>query len=125
MSSKEWRIELPQSPTAARDARRIVREYLASWSLDGVVDDVLLLLSEVVTNAVHHGRSDIGVTLLVRHGVVRVEVWDASAAMPAQRAMSNDALQGRGLGIVAAVASRWGVEPVPGDGKKVWFEVTP
>lgn len=115
---------MPQSPVAPGEARRFIRNQLLTWSLDRVADDVVLLASEVVTNAIHHGRSQIELGLARREGAIRVEVRDEGPGLPVRQAMSNDALRGRGIGIVAALATRWGVDPIPGDGKTVWFEVS-
>lgn len=123
MALEELRCALPPLPEAPGDARRLARDQLKAWSADGAVDDVLLLLSEVVTNAIHHARSEVEMVLARRGDMVRVEIRDASPALPVQEAMSHDALRGRGMGIVAAVASRWGVDSIPDDGKTVWFEV--
>ncbi len=123
MTDQELRAQLPQSAVAPREARQLIRNQLQTWSLDAVVDDVLLLASEVVTNAVHHGRPQIELGLALGEGTVRVEVRDEAPGHPVRQAMSNDALRGRGIGIVASLATRWGVDPIPGDGKTVWFEV--
>lgn len=90
---------------------------------DQVVDTVELLTSELVTNAVIHARS--GPELLVRLGdrVVHVEVCDGDANPPTRRPRAMDAASGRGIAIVEELATEWGVEHIPDDGKRVWFEV--
>ena len=81
-----------------------------------------LLLSEVVTNAILHARSEIEVHV-VNHGpVLRVEVRDHGAGAPVVRRQAHDATSGRGLAIVEQVATAWGVTQLP-DGKMVWFEI--
>jgi anti-sigma regulatory factor (Ser/Thr protein kinase) len=81
-----------------------------------------LLLSELVTNAVVHAGTDVEVRLTSNEGVLRVEVSDGNPRLPAARRPSALAGTGRGLHLVQALASSWGVVPVAG-GKMVWFEV--
>jgi hypothetical protein len=54
---------------------------------------------------------------------VRVDVHDDSGRVPVPRRTGRHDLSGRGLQIVQALASSWGTDLVPGDGKHVWFEV--
>jgi anti-sigma regulatory factor (Ser/Thr protein kinase) len=107
-----------------RNVRAFVRE-----AVDGcpAADDVVLLASEVAANAVVHTASGEGGTFTVvvcRCGqVVRVEVHDGgSQAPPGACAAEAHASSGRGLGIVGALASRWG-HLGDRDGRVVWFEV--
>jgi anti-sigma regulatory factor (Ser/Thr protein kinase) len=120
---------LPYAPTSAGLARRFVTAALHRWGLDILVEVVALLVGELVTNAIVHTSSG-AVGLVVRLGdqAVRVEVHDASPRLPPRpgRPAAADDQGGRGLGLVAALATRWGVEVDAaghGDGKVVWFEV--
>ena len=94
-----------------------------------LADTVALLTTELVTNAVLHGRAargrEIGVRYVLAQGVVRVEVSDACDALPVRGASDAvDAECGRGLLLVDALADAWGVEArVHGIGKTVWFEL--
>jgi hypothetical protein len=56
-------------------------------------------------------------------GTVRVAVMDTSDAPLARRAAAEEDVSGRGLALVESLARRWGVDPVAGGGKAVWFEV--
>ena len=90
------------------------------------LDEALLLVSELVTNAILHARSAVQLTMIVLDGAVRFEVRDTGAALPAVRPPSETSLNGRGLSLLDAVADRWGVEqrtPRRGPGKVVWFEL--
>ena len=87
------------------------------------VDTVELLTSEVVTNALVHARSAPELLVDVRPDVVRVEVFDMSADEPVLQPHNPDGASGRGIAIVEELAAGWGVELVPEDGKRVWFEV--
>lgn len=109
---------------AAVQARRFARRWLADQHVPPqLVDDIELVVGELVSNAVRHGRPPYEVELHETHGVIRGEVRDASSMTPSLN-LSPDHLGGFGLGIVAACTSRWGTAVLPA-GKEVWFEVEP
>lgn len=108
--------------SSARAARRFLREVLEDWRCDEVVEVVLLAANELVTNAIMHARTDFEVAVRLARGVVRIEVTDRDDRLPVYREARDDALGGRGMGVLDAVAARWGVDPVSG-GKRVWFEL--
>lgn len=89
------------------------------------VQDTLLMVSELVTNAVRHGSPDIVLSLAVLSDRVRIAVQDRGEALPVVSARpSADRPAGRGLLIVAATASDWGVVREEGQqGKTVWAEL--
>ena len=108
-----------------REARRFVRQALASWGLDDPGGVVEAIVGEMAVNAVLHGRTPY--VVVVRSddgGSVRVEVHDGNPDAPRQKATTPQGplLHGRGLAIIEGSASRWGVE-LTGDGKCVWAEV--
>lgn len=103
-------------------ARRFVALALHRWRLPHVHDVVCLLTTELVTNAVLHAGSVMGVRITCRDRAVRVEVRDSSPKVPTTQPYGVDAQTGRGLALVAAQADEWGVEELA-DGKVVWFEV--
>jgi anti-sigma regulatory factor (Ser/Thr protein kinase) len=84
------------------------------------LDVLLLLTSELVTNAVRHGTGPVGVHVDWGDGDVRVEVEDRSPHWPVVQAMDRDALKGRGLILVDGLSSGWGVLAQE-IGKSVWF----
>lgn len=88
-----------------------------------VLDIARLLVSELVTNAVIHGRSSprLDVDTAVS-GALYVGVGDDDSRYPAVQDDDDDSLSGRGLRLLDALASRWGVRPDP-PGKVVWFEL--
>lgn len=116
------RVALAPLPASVGQARRFVREALAQWGRDELVDTAVLLVSELVTNAVLHARSEVTVTVSPRADRVRVEVGDTGAGTPFLRRPSEAATTGRGLGLVQSCALAWGVQPQP-LGKAVWFEL--
>jgi PAS domain S-box-containing protein len=109
-------------------ARAFVRDTLQGWGHSDVVDDAVVLTSELVTNAVIHAGTSADVLCLRSEDGVRVEVADRypEREVPIQgagRTIANlDSENGRGLLLCAALASRWGVEYTPTH-KTVWFQL--
>src|SRR4051794_7926760 len=118
------RTELEATPASAGLAREFVRDLLAAWDCDGHEDVALLLTSELVSNAVRHAASRLGLDVCAEPEIdlVRIEVRDADERLPVVRAPEPDADGGRGMFLVEALARRWGAEPERG-GKVVWFEL--
>jgi anti-sigma regulatory factor (Ser/Thr protein kinase) len=124
------RLDLPSRPEAAAAARKAVRTLNESLHLLGEerLQDLQLLVTELVTNAVRHGAcagGGIVVAFRVDQRILRVDVRDHGLGFdPALvRHPSPGSLAGRGLTIVAALAHRWGVERAAGT--TVWFELSP
>ncbi|UYQ64773.1 SpoIIE family protein phosphatase [Streptomyces peucetius] len=109
-------------------ARAFVRDTLQGWGHSDVVDDAVVLTSELVTNAVIHAGTSADVLCLRSEDGVRVEVADRypEREVPIQgsgRTIADlDSENGRGLLLCAALASRWGVEYTPTH-KTVWFQL--
>ncbi|MFE1954052.1 SpoIIE family protein phosphatase [Streptomyces sp. NPDC059524] len=111
-------------PEGLADARQALREHLTAWGLGEVADDVEVAAGELLVNALVHTEGGAILTLEVlpetpRH--VRLWVKDRSSARPHRRSPGETATSGRGLMLVEALASRWGVEP-RGEGKAVWCD---
>ena len=116
-------LVLPPDVAAVRVARRFVHDFCQSAEIpDEVRDTAVLLASETVTNAFVHGRSDARLVVSLVPGGVLVEVGDDNSRHPRQVDADDQALDGRGLMIITALASRWGVRDDQ-IGKTVWFEV--
>ena len=115
-------LALDPTPEAAPQARAALRRLLTSTTLAGRIDDAQLALSELVTNAVLHGRRPIVVLLRLTVVGLRVEVQDGSPLSPTFSLLDPTAVTGRGLLLISALSDRWGVEAREG-GKSVWFEV--
>lgn len=111
-------MALDAEATTPRRAREAVAEVLAE---EPCLPELLLCVSEVVTNAVVHTRSPRRLRVTQRPGAVRVEVTDGDPRRPVVRPDDPTASSGRGLRIVEQLAARWGTEPT-GGGKAVWFE---
>jgi anti-sigma regulatory factor (Ser/Thr protein kinase) len=118
------RHRLPHGPSAPAAAREAVDAAFAGRIEDDALAEVILLVSEVVTNAVRHGRDDDGTVelgLALGDDSVRVEVVDAGSGFtPPRRSSDPEAPGGWGLVVVERLADRWGVE-APGS-TLVWFE---
>ncbi|HZG03416.1 MAG TPA: SpoIIE family protein phosphatase [Streptomyces sp.] len=112
----------PAETYAARRAREAVRRTLHDWELDPLIDDTVLLVSELVTNSLRHARGPIGVRM-VRGTTLLVEVSDPLPVPPRERTATVDDEGGRGIQLVARAARRWGTRHGP-IGKTVWFELT-
>ncbi|MEV8635311.1 ATP-binding protein [Streptosporangium sp. NPDC051023] len=118
------------TPSSVPEARGWARELLVGWVRGEALDNVMLLLSEVVTNAVVHsesGRREEGIVTVrlgVGRGLVHVEVLDAgsSASMPAVREVVADSVGGRGLFLVDLLSAGWGARRGE-TGGAVWFRV--
>jgi serine phosphatase RsbU (regulator of sigma subunit) len=87
-----------------------------------LADDLEVVVSELVTNALLHGDGCTGVAVEPVADGLRVSVRDRSRAVPLLGHASDQAMTGRGFALVGRLAARWGVEPLP-EGKVVWAEV--
>ena len=119
-------LTVPADVTAARAARTAVRD-LCAGAEDGsfgpqAVETAVLLVTELVTNAVEHGGGTAVVEVDVDVARLRVSVSDSDPRLPTAALAAADAERGRGLLLVEALSSRWGVAPQE-DGKCVWFEL--
>ena len=117
------KLSLPNNTTAPAHARRTVRDTLTRWRLPALIDGCVLAVSELVTNALRHGRPPIDLLLRRRAHDVRLDVHDTNPHLVA-RTDSGDATDlsesGRGLDMVGAVADASGWKHIPGDGKTVF-----
>ena len=85
-----------------------------------IVEDAVLLVSELVTNSVVHGGPPVVVAVECDGDALQVRVRDGSPVVPARRTAGHGDESGRGLALVDTLSSDWGVDPQP-DGKHVWF----
>lgn len=118
------RLTLEPSSSAPRDARDALGEWLKQSSCDGDQrDDLLLAISELVSNAVVHTGSQSELLASFSEGRVRLEVHDSHSAPPIERTADDGdgGAGGWGLRLVGAVTDGWGWNPTP-TGKLVWTE---
>ena len=133
---QEWPLrsylELRALPESVRPARRHARATLRDWQLAVLTDTVELLVSEVITNAVH-ASADAGdrplppraswlrFWLTSDRDRVLIQVWDSDHGTPARRNVDPDAEAGRGLLLGESLSTRWGwYAPAGLHGKIVW-----
>ncbi|MGW4539484.1 SpoIIE family protein phosphatase [Streptomyces chartreusis] len=114
-----WRL-----PDAVMHARRFTARTLRRWNVQAAADAVLLVVSELVTNALVHTQGSVRLDLVLRGNRVRVSVSDSSPRAPAKPVIVDwESTGGRGLLLVEAVSDASGTVPVAG-GKQVWSEIT-
>lgn len=119
----EAAIELPQDATSVRVARRFVTQTLGEWDLGPLLDDALVVTSELATNAITHAESGCHIRLSMTATSLRIDVIDTGTGTPEPRPESTTEEHGRGLHLVDALTTAWGLEIVPGEGKLVWAEL--
>ncbi|MFI6507126.1 ATP-binding protein [Streptosporangium sp. NPDC050855] len=112
---------LPATPLSVRDARSMVRRELCLWGADELLDDCLLVVSELVTNAVEHGGAACALRIRGNEDLVQGELFDHGEGTPRVCDRDMDATGGRGLQIVESLTDDWGVTHLPSGGKIVWF----
>jgi PAS domain S-box-containing protein len=116
------RWDIDPDVTAVSVARRLTRERLVGWHLEGLVETATLLVSELVTNAIHYAREPIEVRLLLLRDRVEIAVADSDSRLPRLRRFDPEGEGGRGLHLVGNLARRWGARSTVG-GKAVWFDL--
>ncbi|GAB3198216.1 ATP-binding protein [Nocardioides hungaricus] len=108
---------------ATRSARAAVRDLCASAAVGPeTAETAVLLVTELVSNAIEHGGGTAVVGAVVDRRRLRVCVVDDDPTLPAVHLAAIDAERGRGLLLVDALSSRWGAAP-QNRGKTVWFEL--
>ena len=113
------RRRFPADAESVPAARRFANEALQDASRD-VREAVELMVSELATNGVRHGRTSFEIVIHRTDTRIRVEVTDHGGGTPTMRSPTPDEPTGRGLRIVDLLSERWGVDG-GGDGKTVWF----
>ena len=115
-------VELANSAKSVPLARSVVIDFLRRNGSESAVDVASLLTSELVTNAVVHGATTVGLSATLFNSRLRVEASDRSSKAPVVRLAGTGDTDGRGLVVVASLATDWGVE-MRATGKSVWFEL--
>ena len=113
----------PAEPSSAHAARHFVRVFLRTRPA-AIVDTVVLLTSELVTNALVHARSVVEVDLTNTGGMIRIAVTDDSSELPKIEPSVTLSEHGRGVPLVATLSDDWGVEQTH-FGKTIWFILNP
>jgi PAS domain S-box-containing protein len=116
----ERHLAMTPEPASAATARHLLRDALADANRLEWADAGELAVSEIVTNAALHAHTDIQLRVDVYDDEVCIEVEDRNPALPIRREYDHEATTGRGLDLVAAVATACGVESLGSGGKVVW-----
>ena len=122
----ECAVALSSEASSVSDARDFVRQTLKRWDLSRLGDTVILLTSELATNAVVHAGTSYDVVIELSDSSVRVSVLDDSPLPAGLREHGLHATSGRGVELVEALSEHWGMLPPPpldGRIKGMWFEV--
>ncbi|MFI7099922.1 ATP-binding protein [Streptomyces sp. NPDC050161] len=130
MQVLQVQLDVRPDPAEVGRARRWARSRLAGSGIgvdEPLTETLILLISELVTNAVVHTGTAAELRMCFSGsgavvGTVRVEVVDSSARPPSPRHADGDDTHGRGLELVDGLADRWGWQP-EGTGKRIWCEV--
>ncbi|WP_326644154.1 ATP-binding protein [Streptosporangium sp. NBC_01755] len=113
--------DLPHDLPIVGKARAMVRETLVAWALHQLVDDVVLVIGELLANAIIHGEPVVRLSLWADADEFQVQVTDRGPGQPRHLTLDPESLHGRGLTIVKALAHDTGVTPLPHrPGKTVW-----
>jgi anti-sigma regulatory factor (Ser/Thr protein kinase) len=119
----QWRasIDVPATIDGPAAARRVIAALLPVWELPALRDSAELVVSELVTNAYLHapGSDSFELEIVRRENGVRIGLADGNSIRPMLRELGGEEPSGRGMSLVAALASAWGAEDHHG-GKRVW-----
>lgn len=116
-------VRLRPLASSSSEGRVAVRDFLQGIDRMDLTPDILLVVSELVANAVMHARTPMTLTAETDGDGVRVAVADGSHVLPHWSPRSLTSMAGRGLPLIARLSRSWGVEPLPGGGKRVWATV--
>lgn len=111
-------VEFLPADSRVRRIRRITAAHLRYWGLAALIDSATLAVSELVTNAIRHGEGHVvGLRVKCSAHALRIEVTDGTPIPARARSASDAEESGRGLLLVAAISTEWGVSP---DGTMTW-----
>jgi DNA-binding NarL/FixJ family response regulator len=115
--------DLAESRLSPAAARSFVESTLRDWHCEAFIEDALLVVSELVTNAVTHATSRCELLLRLATDGIRIEVADTGSGSPEPQSLDLRRSSGRGLLIVSGVSTALGIDPLEGGGKVVWAEL--
>lgn len=127
--ARSMQVYVPNTPHAVAKARQVIADSLVAWGIarsqrdEAIVGDLLLVATELLSNAVKFSSGEVVLALTWSGSVVRVGVTDTASSPAIPRTAGLEAGGGRGLAIVAALSRRWGQSRYAGGRKEVWAEV--
>jgi anti-sigma regulatory factor (Ser/Thr protein kinase) len=119
------RLVLSDETSSVPLARGFVGDLLSQWDLPELIPAVELIASELVANAVQHVAGPCALELTAYDGALQIAVADAGHGMPDLQVLGPLNERGRGLHIVTAFSTAWGVDHLDDGGKLVWAELAP
>jgi serine/threonine-protein kinase RsbW len=121
---RHLQLTLPACGQPVRLARQVTREVLAAWRLAHVEETAVLLVSELVTNAVRHARGTDAITLELEavRTCLRIEVYRCRPGLAVPRTPGEFDESGLGFALVNSLADRWGVRETM-TGETAWAEL--
>ena len=118
-------VRVPERPDSIPATRAFLSRLLDGWEVDGeVIDDASLLASELMSNAVNHGRGLVHLQVELDAGVLHVGVRDDADGRPVVEHPGAASPRGRGMWIIESIARDWGTDEGDDGGKTVWFELS-
>lgn len=121
--AEEVSVRFEADPTTVRRAREFIRRLMREWGSQHLSDDAALVVTELAANAVVHAGTPYEVRVKRSEGHVRIEVADSGAGTPEPQPLSDTAESGRGLVLISALSSSWGIEAGDERGKVTWAEL--
>lgn len=119
----ELHLPLPKAPQAPGLARRELRRALAEWGITERIDDAMLVVSELATNAVRYGAEPIELHATFADQTLVIAVQDGHPSdLPYPKVLTETEPNGRGMHLVSAASSRWGWDRTDAS-KVVWAEI--
>ncbi|MGW7397272.1 ATP-binding protein [Streptomyces cyaneofuscatus] len=112
-----FNVTIDPDPVRIAQLRRITSVLLVEWASSPMVQDVTVVVSELVTNAIEHGRGAVGFRLSLTGEGLLLEVVDGNPVHARLRSAAADDEHGRGLLLVSCLAADWGVSK---DGRTTW-----
>ena len=118
-----FEARLPPQPSSVAESRRHVRAFLEDTGRTDLLEPALLLVSEIVTNALLHAGTEVDLAGHIEGDSVRLEVGDGSTHLPSRRRYAPTSGTGRGLLMLESMVDDWGVTRRE-HGKVVWFRLS-
>lgn len=117
-------MTLPASSESVRTGRQATRVVLSAWQLSSLEENAVLVVSELLTNAVRHARDTdaIELDLHATRAWLRIEIQDRDRQWPRPRVVNELSESGFGFVLIDALAAKWGVRETE-TGKAVWAEL--
>ncbi|MFF5090473.1 ATP-binding protein [Streptomyces niveus] len=121
LTSRAFEMVVEPDRIRVTQIRRITAAFLRLWDVPApLAEDVRLIVSELVTNAVEHGHGSVALRMRNTGSELSIEVTDDNPAPAQLRTTDDDDVRGRGLFLVAALSNEWGVSD---DGRTTWCTI--